>query len=171
MTSPSEPEASHPLLTGSALVVSAAKLLRTHFDQLSSQDREDILDLLARRAEDLGAGVKDMVQRGEGLLERSDVQTERIEALEAAALDSEAAALVSDARIRELAAEIERLHATRDQAAVVEEAKGVLMSLMDISEDAAFAVLVAASQRDDVSLATVAHRLATSHDEFSRHRS
>ena len=89
---------------------------------------------------------------------------ERIEALEAAALDAEAAALVSDARIAGLAAEVDNLLAAREHAAVINQAKGVLMSSMHIGPDAAFAVLVAASQRENVKLFTIAERIAASQD-------
>jgi AmiR/NasT family two-component response regulator len=92
---------------------------------------------------------------------------DRIEALEAAALDAEAVALVSDARILELAAEVENLLAAREHAGVINQAKGVLMSSMHIGPDAAFAVLVAASQRENVKLFVIAERIAASQDVAS----
>jgi AmiR/NasT family two-component response regulator len=79
--------------------------------------------------------------------------TAKIEALEAAAL-------VSDARITELVAEVEGLLAAMEHRSVIEQAKGVLMHSMQIGPDAAFAVLVAASQRENVKLRDVAIRIA-----------
>lgn len=103
----------------------------------------------------------------------------RIDALEAAAVDAEAAALVdhgqidklsadgrvSDARIAELVAEVDSLLAAREHAGVIEQAKGVIMSTTHCSPDAAFAVLVAASQRENVKLFTIAARIAAAQDE------
>lgn len=168
MTGPSPgTTTSDRLLTGCLTVGMAATLLRDRLEQLSDRHREEVLDLLVRRVQDLAAGVEDLVHgRGASYRDRiEELETaagqhrDRIEALEAAALDSEAAALVSDARILELASEIEWLRSARDRAAVIEDAKDFLMRLMQVSEDAAFAVLVAASQRDGVSLYEVAHRL------------
>ena len=79
---------------------------------------------------------------------------ERIESLEAAAL-------LKDERIADLLHEVEGLQAAREHAAVINQAKGVVMSTMHCSADAAFAVLVAASQRENVKLFTIAERIAT----------
>jgi AmiR/NasT family two-component response regulator len=72
----------------------------------------------------------------------------------------EAEALVRDARIAALVDEVDGLLAARENAAVIEQAKGVIMSTTRCSADAAFAVLVAASQRENVKLATIAARIA-----------
>ena len=100
--------------------------------------------------------------------ETQDELTEIIERLQAAALVSDAAAVVSEARIAELVAEIEVLHRQMEHRAVIEQAKGVLMSSMQIGPDAAFAVLVAASQRENVKLRDVAARIASSQDASSQ---
>jgi AmiR/NasT family two-component response regulator len=99
---------------------------------------------------------------------------ERIDELEAAAVVDhdridrlEAAALLRDARIAELVREVEGLQAAREHAAVINEAKGVLMSTMHIGPDAAFAVLVAASQRANVKLSTIAEQIADAQDTTS----
>jgi hypothetical protein len=74
-------------------------------------------------------------------------ERERIDELEAAAVVNhdridrlEAAALLRDAQIAELVREVEGFQAAREHAAVINEAKGVLMSTMHIGPDAAFAV-------------------------------
>lgn len=107
-------------------------------------------------------GAEDWVEELEGA---AQVSGERIAELEGAALEAEAAALVSDARIVELAAEVEGLHAAMEHRAVIEQAKGVLMSTMHIGPDAAFAVLVAASQRENTKLFNVAQRIADAQDD------
>jgi AmiR/NasT family two-component response regulator len=98
-------------------------------------------------------------------------ERERIDELEAAAgvdhdrIDRlEAAALLRDARIAELVREVEGFQSAREHAAVINEAKGVLMSTMHIGPDAAFAVLVAASQRENLKLFTIAERIAAAQD-------
>ena len=97
---------------------------------------------------------------------------DRIDELEAAAVadqrridELEVAALLDDARIVELVKEIEHLQTAREHAGVINQAKGVLMASMHIGPDAAFAVLVAASQRENVKLRDVARRIADSQDE------
>ena len=62
--------------------------------------------------------------------------------------------------IRDLVREVENLHAALEHRSVIEQAKGVLMHSMQIGPDAAFAVLVAASQRENVKLRDVAARIA-----------
>ena len=89
---------------------------------------------------------------------RESEASERVTALEAEAL-------VRDARIAELVAEIERLQDARDHAAVIEQAKGVIMSTTHCSADAAFAVLVAASQRENVKLFVIAQRIAAAQEQ------
>jgi AmiR/NasT family two-component response regulator len=92
------------------------------------------------------------------------VSRDRIEALEVAKLNQEAAALVSDARIADLLQEVEHLQAAREHAAVIEQAKGVLMGELRIGADSAFAVLVAASMRENVKLFVIAQRIAAAQD-------
>ena len=77
----------------------------------------------------------------------------------------EADALLRDARIAELVAEVEGLRAAMEHRSVIEQAKGVLMHSMRCSPDAAFAVLVAASQRENVKLRDVAARIAAAQTE------
>jgi AmiR/NasT family two-component response regulator len=79
-------------------------------------------------------------------------QTERIAHLEAQAL-------LRDDRIAELVREVEGLRAAMEHRSVIEQAKGVLMHSMRCSPDAAFAVLVAASQRENVKLRDIAMRI------------
>lgn len=174
MTShPLDAATSDRLLSSSAVVGLAARLLRAHLDELTPPDRAPVLEVLVRRADDVAAALDELVGDDAGPMQRAGERrrvaaleraaqrtTDRIEALEAAALDSEAAALVSDARILQLAAEVDRLMSTRDQAAAIEEAKRALMGLMQISEDAAFALLVAAAQRDGATVHAVAQRMA-----------
>jgi hypothetical protein len=123
----------------------------------AKMDREEIdsLNEAARRSRD----------RIDALEAAALVREDVIRALEAAVIDADAAAVVSDARILDLAAEVEGLTAAMEHRSVIEQAKGVLMSTMRISPDAAFAVLVAASQRENVKLYTIAERLAAAQDE------
>jgi AmiR/NasT family two-component response regulator len=79
----------------------------------------------------------------------------------------EAEALVRDARIAELVDEVDHLLAAREHAAVIEQAKGIIMSTNRCSADAAFAVLVAASQRENVKLFKVAQRIVNAQDQPS----
>ena len=98
---------------------------------------------------------------------KGETDGDRIERLEAAALVSDAAAVASDERILELVAEIEGLRAAMEHRSVIEQAKGVLMSSMQIGPDAAFAVLVAASQRENVKLRDIAERITDAQDHSS----
>jgi len=75
-----------------------------------------------------------------------------------AALD--AAALLRDRRIAELVAHIDGVLDAQEHRAVIERAKGVIMSTMHCSPDAAFAVLVAQSQNENRKLRDVAAELA-----------
>ena len=79
--------------------------------------------------------------------------------------DLEADALLRDARIAELVQEVEGLRAAMEHRSVIEQAKGVLMHSMQCSADAAFAVLVAASQRENVKLRDLAVRIAAAQDD------
>ena len=83
-----------------------------------------------------------------------------VEVLRAAGLDPAVAEVVQS-----LVREIENLHLAMEHRAVIEQAKGVLMHSMQIGPDAAFAVLVAASQRENVKLRDVAARIAASQDK------
>ena len=76
----------------------------------------------------------------------------------------EAEALLRDARIAELISEIDHLKRSYEHAAAIEQAKGVLMHSMGIGPDTAFAVLVAASQRENIKLRDVAARIAAAQD-------
>lgn len=86
--------------------------------------------------------------------------SERIAALEAQAV-------LRDAHIADLVDEVENLRKSREHAAVIEQAKGVIMSTTRCSADAAFAVLIAASQRENVKLFEIAQRIASTQDEQS----
>jgi AmiR/NasT family two-component response regulator len=76
----------------------------------------------------------------------------------------EAEVLLCDARIEALVEEVEGLRAASEHAADIEQAKGVIMHSMQCGPDAAFAVLVAASQRENVKLRDVAARIAASQE-------
>jgi AmiR/NasT family two-component response regulator len=98
-------------------------------------------------------------------------EREQIEGLQAEARRREgeiqklsADALVSDERIAELVREVEGLHRAMDHRAVIEQAKGVVMSAMGCGPDAAFAVLVAQSQTQNRKLWEVANELARAQD-------
>jgi AmiR/NasT family two-component response regulator len=79
--------------------------------------------------------------------------------------DLEAEAIIFDEELAALAAEVEELHAVMEHRSVIEQAKGVLMSKMQCSAEAALAVLVAASQRENVKLRDLAAWIAEGQDE------
>jgi len=81
--------------------------------------------------------------------------------------DLEAEAIILDEELAALAAEVEELHATMEHRSVIEQAKGVVMSKMQCSPEAALAVLVAASQRENVKLRDLAGWIARDQDEQS----
>jgi hypothetical protein len=72
----------------------------------------------------------------------------------------DARALTRDERILALVHEVDDLHAAAEFRGVIEQAKGIIMSTMQCSADAAFAVLVAQSQQQNRKLREVAHELA-----------
>ena len=76
----------------------------------------------------------------------------------------EAQALVRDEQIAALMGEIEHLNKASESRAAIEQAKGVLMATMQAGPDAAFAVLVAASQRENQKLREIAERLVASQE-------
>ncbi|QSE86861.1 GAF and ANTAR domain-containing protein [Rhodococcus koreensis] len=57
------------------------------------------------------------------------------------------------------------LKTAMENRGVIEQAKGALMASRGIDEDTAFASLVDASQRENVKLAAIAHRIVTSLDQ------
>ena len=67
----------------------------------------------------------------------------------------------SDVRVAQLAAQVENLHRKAEHAAVIEQAKGVLMGGMGCGPDAAFAILVAQSQMQNRKLYLVAADLVS----------
>jgi AmiR/NasT family two-component response regulator len=77
-------------------------------------------------------------------------------------------ALVRDERLAELVREVEQLHAAREHQAVIEQAKGVIMSTMQCNADAAFAVLVAQSQTQNRKLRDIAAELVALQDRTAR---
>lgn len=74
--------------------------------------------------------------------------------------EQDATALLRDARIAELVAQIEGILSAQEYRAVIERAKGVIMNTMRCSSDAAFAVLVAQSQRENRKVHDIAFDLA-----------
>ena len=96
---------------------------------------------------------------------QEDEDIEPIEGIESSQVDQlEAEALLRDARIAELLKEVKVLQEAMSHRSVIEQAKGVIMHSMHCSADAAFAVLVAASQRENVKLRDVAARIAAAQD-------
>jgi AmiR/NasT family two-component response regulator len=98
-------------------------------------------------------------------------EREQIEGVEAAGLAKdarieglEAAGLAKDEQIAALVEEVEHLHRAMEHRGVIEQAKGVIMSSMGCGPDAAFAVLVAQSQRENRKLREVAVELADSQE-------
>lgn len=57
--------AAHNLLNSSAVVVLATSLLRDSWDRLSDDDREEMLARLARHADIVATGLKQLVQTGD----------------------------------------------------------------------------------------------------------
>lgn len=96
---------------------------------------------------------------------------DRFARLEAEALHREehiaeldARALARDERIVALVKEIDGLHSKAEAASIIEQAKGVIMSTMRCGADAAFAVLVAQSQRENRKLREIAAEIAGMQD-------
>jgi AmiR/NasT family two-component response regulator len=83
---------------------------------------------------------------------------ERAEALEAEAI-------LKDARIAELVAEVDGLHKAMEHRAVIDQAKGVIMSALHCGPDAAFAALVARSQRENRKVWEIAVENADAQDD------
>jgi hypothetical protein len=117
------------------------------------------------------AGLKADAARRDEQLEglRADAvrRDEQIEGLEAEAarriaeiLGLEADALLRDERVAELVNEVDGLTRAREHAAVIEQAKGVIMGSMGCGPDAAFAVLIAQSQSQNRKLRDIASQLA-----------
>ena len=75
--------------------------------------------------------------------------------------------LAKDGQIAALVEEVEQLHKAMETRAVIEQAKGVIMHSMGCSADAAFAVLVAASQRENRKLHDIAATIAASQDRHA----
>ena len=99
---------------------------------------------------------------------------ERIEDLEAAEhvqdvrLDHlEAAGLVFDEQVVALAKEIDGLSGKMQYRAVIEQAKGVIMSTVGCGQEAAFAVLVAHSQAQNRKVRDIAAEIASGSENQS----
>ena len=75
----------------------------------------------------------------------------------------DARALLRDEQIVGLVREVEGLQKAKANAATIEQAKGIIMSTLQCGPDAAFAALVAQSQRENRKLIEVAEELATMH--------
>lgn len=71
----------------------------------------------------------------------------------------DARAVLRDARIVDLMKEVDDLHSAAESRAVIEQAKGTIMSATGCSADAAFAVLVAQSQAENRKLREIAMEL------------
>jgi hypothetical protein len=110
----------------------------------------------------------------EGLEAEAVRRDEQIEGLEAEVrrrvaqiLGLEADALLRDERIAELVNEVDGLTRAREHAAVIEQAKGVIMSTVGCGPDAAFALLVVQSQNENRKLWDVATELADAQARLS----
>ena len=90
--------------------------------------------------------------------------SETVRNVEGAVEKLEAEAFVRDEQIAALIHEIDQLNKAMDSRAAIEQAKGVLMATMRIGPDAAFDVLVAASQRENRKLREIAERLVASQE-------
>jgi AmiR/NasT family two-component response regulator len=77
----------------------------------------------------------------------------------------EAAGILKDERIAGLIRDIENLHAKAEHRSVIDQAKGVIMNATKCGPDAAFAVLVAESQRQNRKLWEIAAELAAAQDQ------
>ena len=75
-----------------------------------------------------------------------------------------AEALEKDAQIADLVEQVENLYRAKEHAAVIEQAKGIIMHTMGCGPDAAFAALVAQSQNQNRKLWDVANELADAQD-------
>ena len=73
-------------------------------------------------------------------------------------------AILKDERIAGLVRDVENLHAKAEHAMIIEQAKGVIMRSMQCGPDAAFAALVAQSQRENRKLWQIAAELAAAQD-------
>jgi len=136
-------------------------------DDVRSEVKQEVGDGQART-------IASQDQRIAAMAETETAQDAEIGRLDAAAATSDALvaeltakALVRDARIAELVAEVEGLTAAMERRAVIEQAKGVIMSTMQCGPDAAFAVLVAQSQRENRKLSAIAAELAAMQDRRS----
>ena len=76
-------------------------------------------------------------------------------------------AALRDGRIADLVEQVEGLESKLEPAAAIEQAKGVLMHSLHCGPDAAFAVLVAESQRQNRKLWEVAAELAQAQGDDS----
>ena len=110
--------------------------------------------------EDLEAEATRRDQRIQGM---EDEATRRI----AQILGLEADAILRDERIAQLVNEVDGLTRAREHAAVIEQAKGVIMGSVGCGPDAAFAVLVAQSQTQNRKLWDVAVEIASAQDRHS----
>jgi len=72
----------------------------------------------------------------------------------------DAMAVLRDERIAELVAHVDGILNAQEHRAVIERAKGVIMQTVRCSPDAAFAALVARSQRENKKLRDVAAEVA-----------
>jgi AmiR/NasT family two-component response regulator len=95
------------------------------------------------------------------MADASDRERERIERLEAAAL-------LKDERIAELVREVDGLNKAMENRAPIEQAKGVIMSALRCSPEAAFAVLVALSSSENRKLRDIAKDLSSDQDLTGR---
>jgi hypothetical protein len=95
-----------------------------------------------------------------------DLRADALEQVERIA-ELDARVLAGDRRILERVQEVEGLRTRGESAAVIEQAKGVLMATLRCSADAAFAVLVAQSQTENRKLRDVAADLVGLQDRRS----
>jgi AmiR/NasT family two-component response regulator len=75
-----------------------------------------------------------------------------------------AEAILKDEQIARLIRDVENLNAKAEHREVIDQAKGIIMSTAQCGPDAAFAVLVAESQRQNRKLWDIASELAAKQD-------
>lgn len=75
-------------------------------------------------------------------------------------LELDGRAVARDEQIVGLVKEVEGLQKAKKNASLIEQAKGVIMSTMHCGPDAAFAALVARSQRENRKLVEIAAEIA-----------
>ena len=108
---------------------------------------------------------KERIAKLEADAEVSEAQNRRHYADAAASeehiAELDARAVVRDQQIVGLVKEVDGLQKAKKNAAVIEQAKGMIMTLMHCGPDAAFAALVARSQKENRKLIDIAAEIVS----------